>query len=483
MIFHLIFVWIFLIIHTKHVLLARRRASSYQLVINRVRNFVRNVFYNINLRENPSLKLTSLLVDIIEVWESSLWFKMLPCFSGESKLRPHGVSDISSDKLTSDEGGELTRMGVLSSEVSSIMDRKGSGGVSWCLLLCIDVVEVDSEKLKSIRDDSEGVGDGVLGGWGEGECESAVMPCGTADNNAADERVSVWWWWLGDMAGDGMLICGGDFGVIVCCGGWWLTWLAATVIGCRVAVCGARTRVAVPPGRELIMYGLGVIIMLGFVVNVVETTLMVGTGWKGGGIGFNTCLPTNLLFMRLRFCRPRRFENLGKYCPICWWKTELIGAGLTAGPGAGANGFLNSPVADSCCSIGTANGPSWDCCFSALPSDISCFATPPPRPAAIWMPRLTGLLRDAVPPVGVVGDDAADTRTLGLDADKLLCRPRPTFNDWLEVNFNNFPRTPIQSGLISFVSTSWETAVTSFYFISYSLEYKLNVPVCLSVSS
>ena len=59
------------------------------------------------------------------------------------------------------------------------------------MLVCIDVVEVDSEKLKSIRDDSEGVGDGVLGGWGEGECESAVMPCGTADNNAADERVSV----------------------------------------------------------------------------------------------------------------------------------------------------------------------------------------------------------------------------------------------------------------------------------------------------
>ena len=54
--------------------------------------------------------------------------------------------------------------------------------------------------------------------------------------------------------------------------------MAATVIGCRVAVCGARTRVAVPPGRELIMYGLGVIIMLGFVVNVVETTLIVGTG-------------------------------------------------------------------------------------------------------------------------------------------------------------------------------------------------------------
>ena len=42
----------FLIIHT--------------LAINRIRNFVRGEFYNIKL-ENLSLKLTSLLVDIIEV--------------------------------------------------------------------------------------------------------------------------------------------------------------------------------------------------------------------------------------------------------------------------------------------------------------------------------------------------------------------------------------------------------------------------------
>ncbi len=119
---------------------------------------------------------------------------MLPCFNGESKLRPHGVNDISSDKLTWEEGGELTRIGVLSSEVSSIIDKKGSGGVSWCLFvcICIDVVEVDSEKLKSIRDDSEGVGDGVLGGWGEeDEDVSAVMPCGTADNKAEVVRVLV----------------------------------------------------------------------------------------------------------------------------------------------------------------------------------------------------------------------------------------------------------------------------------------------------
>lgn len=117
---------------------------------------------------------------------------MLPCFNGESKLRPHGVNDISSDKLTWEEGGELTLIGVLSSEVSSIMDKKGSGVASWFLFVCIDVVEVDSEKLKSIRDDSEGVGDGVLGGRGEEDEEvSAVMPCGTADNNAEDVRVSV----------------------------------------------------------------------------------------------------------------------------------------------------------------------------------------------------------------------------------------------------------------------------------------------------
>ena len=50
--FSLFFVWIFLIIHT--------------LAINWIRNFVRGEFYNIKL-ENLSLKLTSLLVDIIEV--------------------------------------------------------------------------------------------------------------------------------------------------------------------------------------------------------------------------------------------------------------------------------------------------------------------------------------------------------------------------------------------------------------------------------
>lgn len=154
-------------------------------------------------------------------------------------------------------------------------------------------------------------------------------------------------------------------------------------------------------------------------------------------MGFKTCLPTNLLFIRLRFCLPRRLENFGKYCPICWLKVELTGVGFTAG--AGASGLRNS----ASCSKGTANGPSG---LSTDTSDNNCFATPPPRPAAIITPRLTGLERDVT--AGEVGE-AADALTLGLQVDVLLFRPLPpALVDWLLDSLTSLPRTPAQEAFI-----------------------------------
>ena len=351
-------------------------------------------------------------------------------------MSPHDVREISSDKLTCAEGGVVTLTGVLSKEeeLSSIMFRKGSGALS------LDPMEEDvaSEKLRSIREDNEEVGDGVRSGgrvcieFGGNVDEFKL--CGITDNKLEARAIPLVGW-FGDITGDGILIWGGED--VIMCG-----FVKVCVTVTAVVGTGARTRVAVLPcttGRpELRIIGLGVIIKFGLVFRFAVATLIVCTGCNSEDcIGFKTCLPTNLLFIRLRFCLPRRLENFGKYCPICWLNVELTGVGFTAG--AGASGLRNSVS----CSKGRANGPSG---LSTIVSDNSCLATPTPRPAAIMMPRLTGLERDVT--AGEVGDPAG-ALMLGLQADVLLLRPLPPpLGSWLVESFTSLPRTPAQEGFI-----------------------------------
>jgi len=349
-----------------------------------------------------------------------LWLNIPLCFIGDSKVSPHDVKEMSSDKLTCAEGGVVTLTGVLSKEeeLSSIMFKKGSGAESLCLVPIEE--DVASEKLRSIREDNEGVGDGVLGGRVCIELDGTgneFKLCGITDNKF-EARVIPPRCWFADITGDGILICGGE-DVSMC------EFVTVCVTVTAEVGTGARTSVAVfpctgRPGRpgtpvhELKIIGLGVIIKFGLVLRFAVATLIVCTGCKSEDcIGFKTCLPTNLLFIRLRFCLPRRLENFGKYCPICWLNVELTGVGFTAG--AGASGLRNS----ASCSKGTARGPSG---LSAAVSDNSCLATPPPRPAAIMIPRLTGLERDVT--AGEVGEPAG-ALMLGLQVDVLLLRPLP----------------------------------------------------------
>ena len=157
---------------------------------------------------------------------------------------------VSNNLQTSEEGGgELTLIGVFNNDVSSsIMGRNGSG---FMLLpppplssssptppppftpqppCCVDT---SSGKVISINEDSEGVGDGVRGGCNFvagirlrlESCRGSLlfMTLGMTDFSPSDPpltgtNISVSAPTpIGDMAGDGMLICGGDFSVAV---GW-----------------------------------------------------------------------------------------------------------------------------------------------------------------------------------------------------------------------------------------------------------------------
>lgn len=104
-----------------------------------------------------------------------------------------------------------TLTGVLSiEELPSIIFRKGSG-------FCWDPKEDDvaSEKLRSMREEREGVGDGVLGaGFVEGGTVNEDKVCGTADNKLEACIISPEWW-FGEITGEGILICGGE--EIKCC--------------------------------------------------------------------------------------------------------------------------------------------------------------------------------------------------------------------------------------------------------------------------